>query len=182
MKPLVWEETHTRRSNEDPATELTGFESETAFGTFYVIEVGAALFHLRYDYTSLGEFDTEREAKAAGDVHNANRILTRPRTHPASTDAVRRRGAGLAAYRGTAPHRRQTSCSRGSIGRSRACGEWRPAWPLGGGAMRLRLPMSRHGGAYPPQPLRTPALSTPPAGAAALNEEEGEVRSNLQRP
>lgn len=73
-KPLEWQENYTKRSDEDPSLEVTGFEAETAFGTFYTIEVGAAWFHSVYDYRALGQFETERDAKAAAQADYETRI------------------------------------------------------------------------------------------------------------
>ena len=74
VKLLEWEEQLTKRSDEDPSTEVTGYEAETAFGTFYTVEVGAALFHVVYDYKGLGAFETEIAAKAAAQADYEQRI------------------------------------------------------------------------------------------------------------
>lgn len=89
VKLLEWEEQLTKRSDEDPSTEVTGYEAETAFGTFYTVEVGAALFHVVYDYKGLGAFETEIAAKAAAQADYEQRIRSALYARPAPAVEVR---------------------------------------------------------------------------------------------
>ena len=78
VKPLVWEEIHQRRSDEDPSTEVIGFEASNGFGEWYWIDVRAADFVLHYPDAdgSTKLFETERDTKAAAQKDYEKRILS----------------------------------------------------------------------------------------------------------
>lgn len=85
VKPLDWEEIHQRRSDEDPNTEVVGFEANTGFDAWYHIEVRAADFVLHSvdsDRTSTIH-ETESDAKSAAQADYERHILSSLATPPA---------------------------------------------------------------------------------------------------
>lgn len=76
VKALEWVEEVYHRNDADPIGEVTGYSAETAFGTFYEIDLGVANFNVMYDFTSLGDFETEQEVKAAAQADYEKRILS----------------------------------------------------------------------------------------------------------
>lgn len=69
---LGWMETSVDRG--DGTSEFSGFEAETPFGTFYVIEIHGDAFTVEYDMTKIGEADTPDEAKRIGQRDFERRI------------------------------------------------------------------------------------------------------------
>lgn len=70
VRPLEWEEVHQRRSDEDPVTEVVGFEAPDGFGGFYTIVTNVADFTLSHGYDGKDTtHETERSAKAAAETH-----------------------------------------------------------------------------------------------------------------
>jgi hypothetical protein len=61
FKPLEWQETSADRG--DGSHELSGFEAETPFGTWYLIEIQADCFTVEYDLEEIGRGDTPDIAK-----------------------------------------------------------------------------------------------------------------------
>jgi hypothetical protein len=62
IKPLEWKETLADRG--DGSHDLSGFEAETSFGTWYLIEIEADCFSVEYDLNPVGRADSPDEAKA----------------------------------------------------------------------------------------------------------------------
>lgn len=82
VKPLEWEETHTRRSEEDPTTEWNGgFKADSALG-YYEISMGFGSDAYYWAVTSpLGDdvgsdFEDPSYAKAAAQADYERRILS----------------------------------------------------------------------------------------------------------
>lgn len=82
VKPLEWEETHTRRSEEDPTTEWNGgFEADSALG-YYKINMGFGSDAYYWAVTNpLGDdvgsaFEDPSYAKAAAQADYERRILS----------------------------------------------------------------------------------------------------------
>jgi hypothetical protein len=75
---LGWMETSVDRG--DGSREFSGFEAETPFGTFYVIEIHGDAFTVEYDLTVIGEAGTPDEAKRIGqrDFEQRIRMALRP--------------------------------------------------------------------------------------------------------
>ena len=94
---LEWRETFADRG--DGSTELSGYEAETPFGTFYTIEIKAFAFAVEYDLTVIGEANTPGEARRIAQRDFERRIRTAIRdTQPQTLSEEERHAVEHARY------------------------------------------------------------------------------------
>ena len=78
VSELVWEPVEQTRSDADPSTEITGWEAETPFGTFYRIDMyfgsDAYGFSVCYDNDGIGDADSVDAARHVAQTDFTNRI------------------------------------------------------------------------------------------------------------
>ncbi|RVP13107.1 hypothetical protein CN085_19540 [Sinorhizobium meliloti] len=75
IKPLVWEEIHYNRSNEEPIPELTGWYAETEVGSYYVMLEGRIEVTLDgFQFHKVGSFDEPEAAFEAAQSDFTARI------------------------------------------------------------------------------------------------------------
>lgn len=88
MRDLVWEEIREKRSNEDPNTEVVGWEAATAFDSYYLIEqyfgTDSYGWHVTHSCASVGDYDDPDLAKAAAQADYERRILSALSAAPAA--------------------------------------------------------------------------------------------------
>jgi hypothetical protein len=76
VKPLEWEEIHQKRSDEDPSTEVVGWEADAGFAAYYTVELtggGASMTDPDYDEK---HFDDPEAAIAAAQADYEQRVLS----------------------------------------------------------------------------------------------------------
>ncbi|RVH87780.1 hypothetical protein CN204_04425 [Sinorhizobium meliloti] len=89
IKPLVWEEIHYNRSNEEPIPELTGWYAETEVGSYYVMLEGRIEVTLDgFQFHKVGSFDEPEAAFEAAQADFASRIRSCLLDKPEAVEGV----------------------------------------------------------------------------------------------
>ena len=96
IKPLVWEEIHYNRSNEEPIPELTGWYAETEVGSYYVMLEGRIEVTLDgFQFHKVGSFDEPEVAFDAAQQDFGSRIRSCLLDKPEAVEMVGSRDASI---------------------------------------------------------------------------------------